>query len=389
MVVLRSEIANATRAELLEKIAEVCFNHEEPNDHDEWDRRDANGQPIYSDDDLRTVVVLTNQEEFFTLLQYPRITRNRGKGHCFLLERLYDFIRIRAITNNPVTGIPLTESQKARIINAMKTFFPDRMEEILAAERFVNRRVGDRRAIENGQMLVDSEDSDDTEEDRDGLNTDSEDEENDVLETSDPFPYALVDETVLLQQFQRLEELYPIPGPSSGYTRASEHMYAQNIDRFQEHIKEHIRQRQQQGDNTLINDLSVLYNILKERSQNFTFAADYVHAHQDVIYDFFLSLGDDRLLWRLNLNNTRAARRASVYYRRYLDILRRYSERYSAQHEALTYTEIRPQYLHALNQVLYFFDREFSFEESLLWYERFCVLEIHLEVLENSVKKYL
>lgn len=133
MVIISPELANASRPELLQRIAEVCYNSEEPFDHEEWDSVEEDGQPKYSDDDLRSVVALTN-EELFTLFQPIQ-----GKGHCYLLKRLYDYIRIRAITVNPLTLQPLTQMQRTTIINAMRAFFPENMEEINQAENFVNQ----------------------------------------------------------------------------------------------------------------------------------------------------------------------------------------------------------------------------------------------------------
>ena len=49
-------------------------------------------------DELRTVVSLVS-EELFTLFR-----SSEGQRHCYILGQLYDYVKLRSITVDPLTG---------------------------------------------------------------------------------------------------------------------------------------------------------------------------------------------------------------------------------------------------------------------------------------------
>lgn len=121
-----SLLRNATRDQLLHRIAEVCYNDqfEDPlPPHTKWQDMTT--------EQLRTVVSLVD-EELFTLFH-----RSKERRRCSLLETLYDYIKIRGIAFNPMNdNRPFTRHERSTIFTAMKAFFPDRMDEIEKAEHF-------------------------------------------------------------------------------------------------------------------------------------------------------------------------------------------------------------------------------------------------------------
>ena len=142
----QTQLLTATRPELLAKIAEVCYNDEEPFDKNLWDSIDEEtGLPNYSDDDLRTVLKLVG-EEYYTIF-IRRSMRNNRRSNCYLARNLYNYIRARVLTYDPLTGVELTDRQRASIIEAMKRFAQtdEELNEILEAEQFVNSTVAQRR----------------------------------------------------------------------------------------------------------------------------------------------------------------------------------------------------------------------------------------------------
>jgi hypothetical protein len=137
-----------SRDELLEKNAEYCYNKEEDIlSFDEW--RDIENMSTeekekltadqwreletISTEKLRSIVGILD-EDLFTLFR-----ASNGRRYCHLLQELFQYIKVSAIAVEPRTRRPYTRDERLMITTAMKVFFPDKIEEIREAERFIDR----------------------------------------------------------------------------------------------------------------------------------------------------------------------------------------------------------------------------------------------------------
>ena len=95
------------KTELLAHIQTAClnFNDVEPVALTKWEDM--------SIEELRTVAILLN-DEMVMLLN----AQEGARGHCYLLESLYEHIIRNARARNPLTGGQITDRQRQNILTA-------------------------------------------------------------------------------------------------------------------------------------------------------------------------------------------------------------------------------------------------------------------------------
>ena len=95
------------KTELLAHIQKACLNFDdvEPVAFTKWEEM--------SIEELRTVAILLN-DEMVMLLN----AQEGARGHCYLLESLYEHITRNAFARNPLTGVQITDRQRQNINTA-------------------------------------------------------------------------------------------------------------------------------------------------------------------------------------------------------------------------------------------------------------------------------
>ena len=95
------------KTELLAHIQKACLNFDdvEPVAFTKWEEM--------SIEELRTVAILLN-DEMVMLLN----AQEGARGHCYLLESLYEHIIRNARARNPLTGVQITDRQRQNILTA-------------------------------------------------------------------------------------------------------------------------------------------------------------------------------------------------------------------------------------------------------------------------------
>lgn len=380
------ELANATRPQLLERIAEICRNHQEPIDKNTWDSVDERtGLPNYTDEDLRTVLALVNQD-YYTLFRRYSI-RRYGKGICYLARNLYNYIRVYVLTYDPLTGVEHTDRQRKSIIDAMKMFArtPGEMQEILEAERFVNSTVVERRRM-LGQIQYANSNSDyDSDSDPDSDSDGDEDGETRFEREQRIRQEQLVERILLMEQEvdDRLRQIqvpprFPIPGPIRPPSSQDD---LRHMIQFAEHYQAYLNR---------LSAVEVIrqYTVVKYRISFLQF--DYRQPKA--------SLTKGRLYLHLQLNMVETSMRVHPdrYQREYEeerwdegDVLERYMERIAQPYENVDIMDRpnedeRDQKMAELSdQLTLMFQRPFSEEESLLWWEIWIRMVIQLELWNN------
>lgn len=152
----KRELQNLSRTELEDRIQQYCYN----SNIDILTQQEFS---TFDEDELRTMVSILN-DDLFTLFRDHRTdpSNPNDKRYCHLLKELFEYIRAHAISVEPITRRPYTTNERRMIIDAMKVFFPERMEEIIDAEQFV---IGN---IQAPQAFNDSNEDDlDQDEDED------------------------------------------------------------------------------------------------------------------------------------------------------------------------------------------------------------------------------
>jgi hypothetical protein len=101
------------KEQLLQRIQEICYNTEDAITLDDW--------TSLCYEELRAVVTLLDNGGAAMITD---ATPSNGRGHCFLLGRLAEYLQQNPSATNPITRRPVTQRQRDLVQAAYRRIVP-------------------------------------------------------------------------------------------------------------------------------------------------------------------------------------------------------------------------------------------------------------------------